>query len=77
MQFTRTAALEWAEHGVRVNCIAPGKTLTGMNQHIFDTDAAKREGLVDVPLGRYAQPEDIARSIVFLASEASSFQVGD
>lgn len=76
MQFTRTAALEWAESAVRVNCIAPGKTLTGMNQHIFDTDEAKRKGLADVPLGRYAQPEDIARSIVFLASDASSFTTG-
>lgn len=76
MQFTRTAAVEWAEFGVRVNCVAPGKTLTGMNQHIFGTDEARREGLVDVPLGRYAQPEDIARSIVFLASDASSFTTG-
>jgi NAD(P)-dependent dehydrogenase (short-subunit alcohol dehydrogenase family) len=75
-QFTRTAALEWGAHGVRVNCVAPGRTLTAINRDILADPADYEEGLRHIPLKRYGQPEDIANVIVFLASDAASYVTG-
>lgn len=66
----RTAALELAPHGVRVNAVAPGITRTGMTSEISD------ELLADVPLRRIAQPEEIARAVVWLPSPAASYVTG-
>ncbi|MBI4182671.1 MAG: SDR family oxidoreductase [Proteobacteria bacterium] len=75
-QFTKTAALEWGRHGVRVNCIAPGRTLTNMNRRLLSDPADHAKGLERIPLGRYGRPEDIANAAVFLASEAASYITG-
>jgi NAD(P)-dependent dehydrogenase (short-subunit alcohol dehydrogenase family) len=85
-QLTRSAALDWAERGIRFNCIAPGSTDTPMMRLVTETlqrrwperfpegaDAAYRGA---VPLGRLADPRDIAQAVAFLASEASSFITG-
>jgi 3-oxoacyl-[acyl-carrier protein] reductase len=86
VQLTRTFAFELAPRGVRVNVVSPGYVLTPMSSRLF-TDA---EGHVDeelkaatlahmasvAPLGRVGQPEDIARTVLFLASDASSFMTG-
>lgn len=58
---TRAAALELAPYGVRVNAVAPGVTRTGMTSGVSD------ELLADVPLGRIAEPEEIADAVVWLA----------
>ncbi len=76
-QFVKAAAAEWGRFNVRVNGIAPGRTLTPMNHHYLRDDKAKYdEGLRRIPLGRYGQPEDIAAAIVFLSSGASAYVTG-
>jgi NAD(P)-dependent dehydrogenase (short-subunit alcohol dehydrogenase family) len=75
-QFVKTAALEWGPHGIRVNCVAPGRTLTAINRHLLTEPGQYAEAIKRIPLGRLGQPEDIARAIAFLASDASSYVTG-
>ena len=75
-QFVKTAALEWGEHGVRVNCVAPGRTLTAINRHLLEKPDEYAKALERIPLGRFGQPEDIALALVFLASDASAYVTG-
>ena len=75
-QFIKTAALEWGPHGIRVNCIAPGRTLTNMNRHLLTDPKDIEEGLKRIPLGRFGHPRDIANTIAFLVSDASSYLTG-
>jgi NAD(P)-dependent dehydrogenase (short-subunit alcohol dehydrogenase family) len=73
---TKSAALEAAADGVRVNAVAPGPTETGMLDR-FTGSAERKSGLVaGVPLQRVGQPDEIADAIVFLASDESSFTTG-
>ena len=73
---TKSAALEAAGSGVRVNAVAPGPTETGMLNRFTGNEANKTALVSGVPLGRTAQPEEIAQAIVFLASDAASFMTG-
>jgi NAD(P)-dependent dehydrogenase (short-subunit alcohol dehydrogenase family) len=75
-QFVKTAALEWGPHGIRVNCVAPGRTLTAINRHLLSEPEQYAEAIKRIPLGRFGQPEDIAGAIAFLASDASSYVTG-
>lgn len=75
-QFTKTAALEWGPHGVRVNCVAPGRTVTAINREVFADPAEYEAGLQRIPLKRYGQPEDIANAAVFLVSPAAAYITG-
>ena len=73
---TRSAALEAAEFGVRVNVVAPGPIDTAMLTRFTGT-AERKAGLVaGVPLQRMGRPEEIAQMIVFLASDKASFSTG-
>lgn len=74
MGLTRSAAKEVASAGIRVNTLVPGPTNTPMMQGIPDDWA---EAIIKaVPMGRMAEPEEIARVALFLASEESSFMTG-
>jgi len=73
---TRSAALEGASSGVRVNAVAPGPTDTGMLDRFTGTPENKAALASKVPLGRVGKPDDIAAAVLFLASEASSFVTG-
>jgi NAD(P)-dependent dehydrogenase (short-subunit alcohol dehydrogenase family) len=75
-QFTRTTAVEWAPHGVRVNCIAPGRMLTRMTRDLLADPAEYARGLGRIPLGRYGVPEDVAHAALFLASDAAAYITG-
>jgi NAD(P)-dependent dehydrogenase (short-subunit alcohol dehydrogenase family) len=73
---TKSAALEAAGSGVRVNAVAPGPTETGMLNR-FTGNAEGKAGLVaSVPLQRVGEPDEIASAIVFLASSKASFTTG-
>ncbi len=73
---TRSAALEAAAFGVRVNAIAPGPTETAMLDR-FTGSADRKAGLVSgVPLKRAGRPEEIANAILFVASDKASFISG-
>jgi NAD(P)-dependent dehydrogenase (short-subunit alcohol dehydrogenase family) len=73
---TKSAALEAASSGVRVNAVAPGPIKTGLLDRFTGTSERKAALLKTVPLGRVGDPADIARAAVFLASEDASFITG-
>ncbi len=72
---TQTLALEYADRGIRVNAIAPGATLTPIQSWLDDEEATQvvRD---HIPMGRIAQPEEIARLIAFLASDDAAYVTG-
>ena len=74
---TRTAALEYARRGVRINALCPGFTDTPMVERMTGGDAAAAAQLADrVPLGRLGTPEEIAAAVCYLCSDATAFMVG-
>jgi NAD(P)-dependent dehydrogenase (short-subunit alcohol dehydrogenase family) len=73
-QLTKSLAAEWAPHGVRVNALAPGYVKTEMAP--VDDPAFKPLWVDDPPMGRYALPSEMGPSVVYLASDASSFMTG-
>ncbi|HJZ46346.1 MAG TPA: SDR family oxidoreductase [Roseiflexaceae bacterium] len=76
IQLTRTMALEWAQHKVTVNALAPGPFGTEMNRPLMENPAAYRAFADKIPLGRWGETGELAGPIVFLASEASRFMTG-
>ncbi|MFM0016012.1 glucose 1-dehydrogenase [Paraburkholderia sediminicola] len=74
--FTKSAALEVAASGVRVNAVAPGPTDTGMLDRFTGTPENKAALASGVPLGRVGKPADIAAAVLFLASEGAAFVTG-
>jgi NAD(P)-dependent dehydrogenase (short-subunit alcohol dehydrogenase family) len=73
---TKSAALEAAESGVRVNIVAPGPIETGMLDRFTGTEERKAGLVGRVPLGRAGGPEEVAQAIVFLSSDKASFTTG-
>lgn len=74
---TRQLAAEWAEHGVRVNSIAPGTILTPLVERNFELGLLDRERVLErTPLGRLGAPSEIARVARFLLSDDASYITG-
>jgi NAD(P)-dependent dehydrogenase (short-subunit alcohol dehydrogenase family) len=73
---TKSAALEGAASGVRVNVVAPGPIDTGMLTRLTGTDARQAGFIAGVPLKRVGTPDEIAQTMVFLASDTGSFMTG-
>jgi len=74
-QLSKSLAMEWADRGIRVNSISPGYTATAMNTRPEVADQAKQFA-IDTPLGRMADPSEMAGPAVFLLSDAASFCTG-
>jgi NAD(P)-dependent dehydrogenase (short-subunit alcohol dehydrogenase family) len=75
---TRTLAVEWARHGIRVNCIAPGPTETeGAGAALWPTEEDRRLLTESVPLRRFTTPEEVAAAAAFLLSDDASYITGD
>ena len=75
LSMTRQMALELAPHGIRVNCIAPGLTDTAQPRYGMSEEGLLAAGRL-LPLGRVAEPEEIARAALFLVSDDSGFITG-
>jgi NAD(P)-dependent dehydrogenase (short-subunit alcohol dehydrogenase family) len=76
VQLTRSLGKEWANAGIRVNCVAPGSIPTDINREYYSHPENLERTLKRIPLGRQGQPEEIARVVLFLASEDASYITG-
>ncbi|MEZ5860872.1 MAG: SDR family NAD(P)-dependent oxidoreductase [Geminicoccaceae bacterium] len=76
-QLTRVMALALADKGIRVNAVAPGSIMTDMLRTVMTDDTARRTILSRTPLGRAGEPVEIARLVLFLASDEASYITGE
>jgi NAD(P)-dependent dehydrogenase (short-subunit alcohol dehydrogenase family) len=76
VSLTKSLAVEWAGHGVRVNALCPGWTATELNRNLWGDEAAGPATVATVPMRRWGQPEEMAGPAVFLASDAASYMTG-
>ncbi|MFA7584747.1 MAG: SDR family oxidoreductase [Novosphingobium sp.] len=74
LMLTRTAALEYAQQAIRVNAICPGPTRTEMTKHL--PPDLIQQVVATTPIGRYADPGELANAALFLASDLSSYVTG-
>jgi len=73
---THAMAVDLAAHGIRVNAIAPGPTLTGLTRASYTDPEARRTTEALIPLGRLGQPDDLVGAVLFLASDESRWVTG-
>jgi NAD(P)-dependent dehydrogenase (short-subunit alcohol dehydrogenase family) len=77
IMLTKSLAAEWITHGVRVNAVAPGYITTSLTRSWVGTEPMRNYWLGGTPLDRMGTPEEIADVVLFLASDASRFMVGE
>lgn len=75
-QVTKSMAIEWAKYNINVNVVAPGFVRTPMTEQVLSDEFWYNVVVSNTPLGRPAQPEEIADVILFLASDAASYITG-
>ena len=73
---THAMALDLAAHGIRVNAIAPGPTLTGLTRASYADPERRRATIAQIPLGRLGEPQDLVGAVLFLASDESRWMTG-
>jgi NAD(P)-dependent dehydrogenase (short-subunit alcohol dehydrogenase family) len=78
ISLTRAMAADFARYGIRVNCIAPGTTMTPLGKRLIENDTPEQlaQRLSRYPMNRFGEPIEIARSVLFLASDDSSYATG-
>jgi NAD(P)-dependent dehydrogenase (short-subunit alcohol dehydrogenase family) len=72
----QNAALELGRHGIRANAIGPGLVQTPLSARLWGDDAIRDAFIAETPMGRFAQPEEVAELALYLAGDASSFLTG-
>jgi NAD(P)-dependent dehydrogenase (short-subunit alcohol dehydrogenase family) len=73
---TKTAALEYAQQGIRVNCVCPGYIQTPMTARGLSDPVQQAQIVAREPIGRVGTPEEVAEAVVWLCSDAASFVTG-
>lgn len=73
---TKTAALEYAAQGIRINAVCPAFIYTDMTAGLFQTPGVHDAAVASHPIGRLGQPHEVAEAVMWLLSERSSFTVG-
>jgi NAD(P)-dependent dehydrogenase (short-subunit alcohol dehydrogenase family) len=73
---TQTLAADWCSHGIRVNAIAPGYVITDLTSGLMKNAEIYRRVLEKIPMGRFADPEEIVEMTLYLSSGASSYVTG-
>jgi len=73
---TQAMAVEWAKYGIRVNAISPGAITTPLTDYVYNTDTLKKTRAKGVPMNRFGNPEEIASTAAFLASDESGYITG-
>lgn len=79
IMLTKALAIEWAEHDIRVNAIAPGLVETPGVENLLATEEGRQEHqqkLAKIPMARAGRPREIAETVIFLASDTASFITG-
>jgi NAD(P)-dependent dehydrogenase (short-subunit alcohol dehydrogenase family) len=74
--FVRSAAMDFARYGIRVNGVAPGVVDTPISELVVHNEELAPQYLKTIPLGRFGQPDDISNVVLFLASDAASYVTG-
>lgn len=76
IMLTKSLAGEWAQRGVRVNAVSPGYIRTNMTELGMSNEEWREVWLSETPMGRVAEPEEIASAVLYLVSDAASFATG-
>ena len=79
LQLTRELAIEWGQYGIRVNSIQPAQVESASFRSFLDStgnDAIRGDVMRGIPLGRLAEPSEIANAVAFLLSDKASFITG-
>ncbi len=79
IMLTKVLAIEWAEHDIRVNAVAPGLVETPGVEDLLQTEEGRHEHeqkLAKIPMARTGKPQELAETVIFLASDAASFVTG-
>ena len=77
VNMTKAFAKECAQHGIRVNALLPGFTKTKFAGALFNDKAIYDAAMKEVPMGRHAEPQEMAGTVLYLVSDASSYTSGE